>query len=109
VLGVEVDDPDRVQQRLRLKHDIRVSREDIVGAREVDAGVVSVGPSPVLLIDNSQVGISFRTIDAANWRGRECLLIRLVIRLAVEALPQNIEGAVGGPVVDDDDLELRMV
>ena len=99
----------RPHQRQLLEQRVRVDHAHQVVPRRVDAGVDRVGLAAVHLVDQHEVRVIERSVQAAHRLGGERLLIRDGSTHQAERLDGHVERTIRRSVVDHDDFELRVV
>jgi hypothetical protein len=104
-VGILEERPDDLEQRVFFQDGVRVHGAEQRIARDVQAGVQRVGLLAVGLVDDDQLRMEDRPVDAAEGLGGEGLPEHELGRLELEGLDELIQGRVGRAVVDDDDLE----
>ena len=76
--------------------------------RDVHPGIQRVRLAPVELVDQYQSGLSTRSIDALHIGRGHHLLVDGMDRPQIEVGDEHLGSGVGRPVVDHDDLEVRI-
>ncbi len=101
-----LDDP---QERIALQDRIGIDTAKERETRHVDPGIQRVGLATVLLVDNAQIRVDAGTVDAADFGAGQLFPQHFGEGLQGEFARQRCQRRVARSIVNDDDLELRIV
>jgi len=101
--------PHPEQERLAAVHRVAVDAEDVPVAGEIECAVERVGLAAVTLADDRQPRLSVATEDPDERFGVEDAAEEDFDLLERERLVEPLERAVGGAVVNHDQLELGVI
>jgi hypothetical protein len=92
-----------LEERVGINH----ADEPVPGC--VQAGIDRVRLAAVDLVDDEELAVRQRSIDAADRLCRQRALVRDFRTDEIEGIDQGVQRPVSGSIVDDDDLVLRIV